>query len=541
MNDGVADGRSPVSRTEWVILATLFVGFAIVCAHQIAGPWLWGHNGYMGAAFTQAVRNTFRFGTIAQAWQYTGLEPPPPAHLYVRHPWFIHAHLVGVSSMLGVSPFATRLVPFVYSLANFGLIVYVARKYFGRACGIAAGFVFATSPIVLIFANTATHEQGGAFYCLLSITMFLRWREARTWSAAWCVFAALAAAMAYDWPGYYFAFFVFAALVAESCVSRAGRYPALRMAGGVVVVVVLLAGVHYMYAIHSLGNVDDLVTSFRHRTTAPSGYVARILQRFPTVHTRVYLGLMIVWLWLLPHRLLSGKIGWRDMFPGSFLITQIIHSSVFKNAGFIHVYWSYYLAIAVAFCAASAWMGIHRWFERRSRWVALALSALLAITQVRDAARIFRWGVDTGHAAYVIPYDDQYALMRFVEEVRRRHGREQTHYVVDPRLQMRIEAFYYLDAPYTVARRPPIQPRQGKVTVFLTQRGPSEKPGEWIEKYGDGQALVIDDEFLALNISATQNDTTRLKTKTTPAPPLWKWFISRHHPPQHLVPQPDRH
>lgn len=76
MRLGLADA-SCGSWTERATLAAVLAFFLAVCLHGIADYWAWGHNGFMGAWFDQAARNTLRFGTLGQAVYHTGIAPPP--------------------------------------------------------------------------------------------------------------------------------------------------------------------------------------------------------------------------------------------------------------------------------------------------------------------------------------------------------------------------------------------------------------------------------------------------------------------------------
>ena len=74
--------------------------FFAVCLHGVANVWAWGHNGFNGAAFAQAARNSIRFGVLGQAQYYTGLEPPSPEMMYTHHPMMLHFHLLALYQII---------------------------------------------------------------------------------------------------------------------------------------------------------------------------------------------------------------------------------------------------------------------------------------------------------------------------------------------------------------------------------------------------------------------------------------------------------
>ena len=68
------------------LVALVFVGFAAASLYGIGGQWQFGHNGYNGAAFVNAARNSLRFGIIGQAQLYSGFTAPTAEDLYTHHP-----------------------------------------------------------------------------------------------------------------------------------------------------------------------------------------------------------------------------------------------------------------------------------------------------------------------------------------------------------------------------------------------------------------------------------------------------------------------
>ncbi|MCA9565888.1 MAG: hypothetical protein KC561_20465, partial [Myxococcales bacterium] len=91
-----------------------FVWF-LGCFHGIANFWQWGHDGFNGAAFAHAARNSIRFGIAGQVQYYMGLEAPGVEMVYTHHPMMLHFHLMTLFRLFGYSEWVARLTPAVYS------------------------------------------------------------------------------------------------------------------------------------------------------------------------------------------------------------------------------------------------------------------------------------------------------------------------------------------------------------------------------------------------------------------------------------------
>jgi len=142
--------------------------FAAVCLHGVADFWAYGHNGFMGAQFAQAARNTLRFCSLGQAVFHLDLAPPAPGSFYVNHPQLLHWHLVLFHSLLGDSEWVTRLTPVIYNLATLLLLFLSFRRWCGRAAALAVTASYSLIPLQMSFGNLVSHEPGGVFWSLTS-------------------------------------------------------------------------------------------------------------------------------------------------------------------------------------------------------------------------------------------------------------------------------------------------------------------------------------------------------------------------------------
>jgi hypothetical protein len=344
----------------WAFAASLVFVFLGACLYEIGAVWAWGHNGYNGAAFVQAARNSLRFGVVGQAQYYMGLEPPAPSLLYTHHPMLLHAHLVLNMALAGASEAAARSVPAAYSLLNLLMIFAFGRRFIGRAEGLIAAAIFVITPINLICANMINHEQGGIFWCLAMLYAYLCWYEQPRRRYAAALLGATTLAAQFDWPAYYIAFFMAVHMGyhgLKSFVAQLKRGHRAWPAQWTLLIVfscVVLTNFFGFFAwiIHTRGSFDDMMHAFSQRSSEPKGYWTQLWVRGQDIHGPHLLALLALWLPWSITRVARGRASSGELALWLFLIAQMIHSTVFKQAGFVHSYWVYYLSPAIAFGGA---------------------------------------------------------------------------------------------------------------------------------------------------------------------------------------------
>jgi hypothetical protein len=563
-------GSDASRRTAWPVHAAsglVALLYLVACLHGIANYWQWGHNGYNGAAFSQAARNSLRFHMAGQAQYHTDLRPPRPEAMYVHHPLALHFHLIAVYLLAGFHEWAGRLIPALYSVLTLVLIWFMVRRMEGPGTALVAITIFALTPINLIFANMINHEQGGIFWCLLTVDQYLRWiKSGRRRHLLGCI-GAVTMAVQFDWPGYYIAFFI----ALHAMVTGIMRGPGLLRWRRETTFVLLfslavLANLvfFFLYIAILQGNLNQMKDAFFYRTAEVGGYYPAIWHRTRQLQGWIPMTLGAGWVVLLVGELARGRSRLVHMVPLLFLFAQVIHSVVFKQAGIIHAYWTYYASPAIAVGGAVLVVALARalreaagrivlasgWHPRRPWAQAALLAAVVAAAGVpllayqgRAAFKRMRWGFATGAAAYNPDYSDQFGEIMWAKQLARRYPRPTVRYLVDASVDWRIEFAYYIDSPITptaylgFGSAPGASRTRSVLLVDLKRSNAGVTLSKLFEKY---KAAVWDRRFVAFEQRPPgPGPVEAYVSEGQPAPLWWRWLVNPNRPPIRWVPDPD--
>ncbi len=543
--------RPRPSRVIAVAVALVFVAYALGCLYGIASPWQWGHNGFNGAAFAQAAKNSLRFGISGQAQYWTALTKPTADAIYTHHPQMLHWHLIALFKLVGASPLIGRLVPATYSFLTLVLVHRIGRVLWDRMHALVAVAIYALVPLHTIFANMIDHEQGAIFWSLLSVYQYVRWHERHDPRRLVLVLVATTIGVQFDWPPYYVAFFI--ACHALGVGLGAGR-PIQRFRPEwtftlvfSIVVLVNFVG-FFLWIRYQRGTLHEMAASYAHRTGKGGialGYVLTQYGRLIDLHGPIMCWLTLLWVPLVTVRVLQRKATRRDLVPAAFLAAQIIHSLVFRSAGWIHSYWTYWMGAATAFGGAEVvvasfgflWTraerlaGRHRSLPLVVHVIVVALVTAGAIWQIRYAYARLRWGFATGTAAYTTPYPDIGPEVRFARWLAREFPRESTHYLVHSSLIARIEFHWYTDAP--AEARTSLEPgpvAADKRVILLADTSRLAARATLSRLIHRHPTWIFDRRFVAIDVSATDGRVEALRSEARPASRLWRWFVDPLHP-----------
>lgn len=552
-----------------VALAALAAAFLALGLHGIGDLWLWGHEGFMGSWFSQAARNTLRFGAPGQLVFYSGTAPPVDEVVYTGHPPVIHLHLVAAFALLGDAEWAARLVPLACNLATLVLLFVAVRRRFGDAAGLAAAAIWTLLPIQAVYAHLVSHEAPGLFWCLLFVHLYLRWHETRAASRLVASLLALAVALWTDWPAYYFALFV--ALHALETGLRRGR-PLWRVRveylyAGLLALLVAAAFLLFVAFVTKVaGSFAEMRQVFAHRSSTPPGYLRQLLRWVPELYGPVPLALFALWLLAFVARAVRRRLALGDFLPLFFLLAQTVHSRLFAEAGFLHRYWLLYGGVAVAAGAGRVLVDLVRALRRLllgppwrgpvpPRSPAHRLAAVLAppvllvggflAWQVPSTLRFLAWASRTGHASVGTPrepYGDQYEAIRWVQDVLREFPRGSAEYLVSDSVERdkRVEWHYYLDGPYRIVPdEPPAVPGDtpGRV-VALFDLAAFDAPERLRPLAASHRTLVHGRRWVAIDLTDPRPAFEARVLRERPAPWWWSWLVNPIHPPDDWVPDP---
>ncbi|MBW2262864.1 MAG: glycosyltransferase family 39 protein [Deltaproteobacteria bacterium] len=566
---GIGTGSDDASRRTlcrnvayWTAVAVVFLLFLLACTHRLGNYWQIGHNGFNGAAFSNGARNTLRFGVVGPALYYTGLKPPTSNEVFIHHPMLLHLHLVAVQAVFGPSEVASRLVPATYSLATLILLFFAVRRLWGDLMALLSAAFFVLIPMHTIFANMVDHEQAGMFWCLLLVYSYIRWLQTsrKIWFASTLISVTLA--VQFVWPGYYIAFFL-ALHALVSALKRGFRplwKPEFTWVSSFVLVVLLNFLGFFLWIHFQHGGLEDMWAAFRFRAAGYPGYLSLIFHRSMDLHGVVFLVLLVEWTRLTLKRTLEARVGLRDLLPSVFLAAQIIHSVVFKQAGYIHSYWTYWVGVALAIGGADALLTLSAWLNsipRRRMSGPRMKAAVMAIVivpiigyQAVFAAQKFSWGVNSGHAMYFRPYHDGYPEAMWARHMQALYPRGDVSWLVHDSIRHRhIELFYYLDGPTQERSEIVIHPKDrtmAKHVLFIADVHRITNPDD-IERLHQlslkHDTRVWNRRFVAIDVAwhgptpqSPRSEAWLLEK--APSSALWRWFVNPHRPPARWVVDP---
>jgi len=537
------------TRIYWSAVALVFLLFFIGCFHAVANYWQWGHNGFNGAAFSQAARNSLRFDLLPQTPYYAGLTPPGPNHWYTDHPMMLHLHLITFQGIFGYSEGVNRLVPALYSFLALLVLFFLVVRLAGKAAALIAACIYTLTPLNLIFANMINHEQGSIFWCLLFLYAYCRWHQTGLWRHTVLALVSITFAAQFDWPAYYLAFLVALHALATGIRRHPGwfrwrpEYTWLAVFSGVV----LVNFFGFFLWIHlTRGGLEHMLGVFSWRSESQGGYLPVLFERALDLRGVILLGLLGAWILYTIDRLAHRKLGLIDLVPALFLFTQLIHSAVFQQAGRIHSYWTYYLgpvfAIGGAIALCEAWKGL----KPVLRPVALAAAAVLLIFQAQFAWRQLSCAVSTGHGAYVQDYHDQHAEMMWARELNRIFGRDGVHYRIHFSVQrMRLEFTHTLDAPHNHQPglnlpRPAGRIRHPVLLVDLNRlpnrQNAAGALSQLMEKH---RTFVWDRRLVAIDAGNPAGEVNAYISRPKPASIFHRWLVNPDQPPIEWILDPD--
>lgn len=540
----------------------VFAAYFLGCFHTVANFWQWGHAGFNGAGFFQAARNSVRHGIAVQTPYYTGLSEPGPGEYYTDHPMMIHFHLIAGHRLFGDGEWVGRSVTAAYSFLSLVMLFVILRRLAGRAAALIGIGLYAATPLHLIFATMIDHEQGCIFWLLVCIDATLRYLERNRLRHLISGMVAISLAVQFDWPAYYLAFFLMLFVLLRGAIRRPGwlRWRPEYSWAAIFSAVVLANFVGFFaWIAHVRGGLGPMIHSFFWRSASQGGYLGVLLEREADLHGLLLYGLGAAWLVSAAVRLLRRRLERLDVLPALFFATQLVHSSVFQQAGKIHCYWTYYLgpAFAVAGALEIARLLRHlgalgaRLSDRPRLALAGRIVVLLALgtaacLQFRFAYLQLGWGFRSGTAAYVHHYDDQFAENTWARDLGNLFGREATRYRAHGSIfRRRLEFNYYLDAPIAHQAGLSIRSRPGRgdgrelVLLDLNGLQSAAEQRSARELAGRHPTWIWDRRFLAVDVSRdAQSPPQAFVSRQREAPLWWRWLVNPDRPPVDWVPDP---
>ena len=379
------------------------VAFAVVLVVQlflavwgVADQWTRGHNGWNGAAYHNAARNTLRWHVLFPLQYETANVPPKPEQLYTHAPLALHLHNVISVRLFGDREVSIRLVAGFWSVAALCMLFAVTRRLWDDAHALIASVVYVALPINAIYTNMANHSAGFIFWSLLTLYLYVRGSPASSFSGpAFAAFlAAFAMAATWDWPAYYVAACIAvhwawtllkkrgqpAGTAASPGInpSEKGSDPFLQLGLFCGWVLVLFVG-HFVLVEGLTGHLDELRAAFNARRALSAARLWTHLLVVPELmFTTPVLALCAAWIGAWAVRVFWGTASRRDLVPFAFFAAGLIHYWTFRWSAIVHSYWAWPVLPAVSIAVSTSLVSIARWVRSRSGPVA-SLSVLVLL------------------------------------------------------------------------------------------------------------------------------------------------------------------
>ena len=345
--DGNRPGLGPAGR--WRGAAAVLVA-ALALALRCIGftaPWGADNFGTAGAFFSIAARNHLRYGygSTHLLPVVTAEGPPSPAVYYTNHPPLLELLVSASFGMFGIHEWAARLVPLVFSIVSLGLLVHLARRFYGERVALLTLMIAATLPLE---AHLATHVdvQGSVLLALVLATVTCIASQRYAAAVAWFTLAA-----GVDWPALYLP-----VLLAVAPWPFHGPRPRWFVAG-----LLLYAGIVFVGLASWLSGPPAILSLLHDRALAFRSDQGRPFDLAGWIHlvvgtylwqlcTPVVLVALVVWsVWRVP-ALVRGPHP--ERLALLLLLFGVMHMIVGFQGAYQHEFWATYLRAGVPLVVA---------------------------------------------------------------------------------------------------------------------------------------------------------------------------------------------
>ncbi len=359
----------------------LWLGFGLhtlLSVHEIARPFLLGHVGWSGAMRGIIARNYLDIGWAAsKLLPYKAMNPidSPTGPIHWNHPPTVNI-LTGLSfEVFGQSEWAAQLIPVVLAIACYW-IWYALGKTVSPLAGLTAAWIFAFTPMQMEYGRLINYEVPILFFSLLALLFFAQ----KTKRGDTIAVLFMVAAVCVDWSGC----FIAAAMGLSLLLDRRWKaFLALGLATSSTAAALFL----WLNTVAGGG----LITLGKRRATGTT-----LSQVWDITSGRFidFFG------WPLLILALVGLI-WQLKKPGpeqtfrlhpvnvTFIVGPLIYFMVFKNAAYVHVFYSLLFMPALIMSGTLGLLAITRgfdWLDPRGQSLAVALGVMVFLGGVYSNA-----------------------------------------------------------------------------------------------------------------------------------------------------------
>lgn len=351
------------------LAALLFIGVSLFGINM---PVLWGHYGYHYGEYVLRARVALRFHTLIPA-HWGGATFPPVSTYYLHHPILPSLLLAAAFFVFGEQYFLIRAIPAVWGLITLVIVWRVARRGFGDYPAAAAALVYATLPFTAAFSALYDPGHLAALGFMLGMDGWLRFLDRPGRRAALAAVLGIALCGLSEWTPYlYCTFFLPIAFMLpwlggrRGGPRRFGLWPAQWLAVLMGLALVLALASHFAFT-YSIGNLDDLLASYRGRSQPVATATTITIQKR---YLGLYFGDLLFIVAALWGASVAVKLVFRrarpaDLIPFSMVAGWFVYVNIFPNAVNIHSYRSMPLAGFMALAVASLVEGL----PAGARWI----------------------------------------------------------------------------------------------------------------------------------------------------------------------------
>ncbi|WP_437672002.1 ArnT family glycosyltransferase [Sorangium sp. So ce131] len=346
-------------RAALAVAAIATAWFALAAAWEMFGPLLAGH--YASSASVGIIaENMLRWKILGPVWEYTAARPTPDMY-YCHHPWGIFWTTAAFMEVFGRHDVICRLPAVLLSAATPPLLYVIGRSVYRPAAGAAAAAAFVVLPITLSFANFNALEVPVMAWTLLGLFGYVRLTQTgrRRHLAASVIGFTLG--MQADWPAFVLAGGLLAFVALRAALPRRAFGPVLHARSTAAWwALTALAGALtlalYAFLFHRSGKLDDLLASYRFRSSGNAEPLRQVL-----ASRRYWIELSFT-----PIAVAAGKLGAalcaarlallrreHDALPLLYLATATAQYVVFRQGADIHIFWPHYFGAYFALAAAA--------------------------------------------------------------------------------------------------------------------------------------------------------------------------------------------
>lgn len=343
-----------------------FLVLVLLAFFALATAWLdkpfTGHHDWDNVLYTYAVQNYLEYGysELEYIQVYSPLKSLPEdldrsgAYVYRHNP-----PTIALVQSLSVRAFSfseafIRLPNIFLTLFSIVIFYQLGRVMYGKAVGIRAAFFFALAPLVVYFSRTVNHEAGNIMFANALILVYILWL--RTQKTSWFIWACLIAIMGI-WYGHFMAFFL-ALLFPYSLIFGNRQEKIMTLVICIVGFIAFVVWMTYTTRMFDAYIIDEFIEIYTIRTSDQSNgegdttfnmleYVIRMFARIFYGFSFFAFVFAMVGIYAL-HKKGNNR---EDYLLWVHLIAGLVYTTLWRNATWIHDYFTYYVVAPLAMWA----------------------------------------------------------------------------------------------------------------------------------------------------------------------------------------------